>query len=79
MAKQQKTYTREFKVEAVQLVKRNGTSPIAYFILHKSKQSARSMSDWCGVAWENRSPSGICGLSVGNKVPSQYNQVTNVG
>jgi transposase-like protein len=44
MAKQQKTYTREFKVEAVQLVKRNGTSPAAYFILHKSKQSARSMS-----------------------------------
>ena len=44
MAKQQKTYTREFKVEAVQLVKRNGTSPTAYFILHKSKQSTRSMS-----------------------------------
>jgi hypothetical protein len=44
MTKQQKTYTREFKVEAVQLVKRNGTSPTAYFILHKSKQSARSMS-----------------------------------
>ena len=31
-------------LEAVQLVKRNGTSPTAYFILHKSKQSARSMS-----------------------------------
>jgi hypothetical protein len=44
MTKQQKTCTREFKVEAVQLVKRNGTSPTAYFILHKSKQSARSMS-----------------------------------